>query len=58
VIGTMEDSKQNDPQHKPPTLNKRSLNELDDVIQEIMERNLWFVKSIEDIVDKQTKKKV
>ncbi len=57
MIGTMDNSKQNNPQHTPPNLNKRSLNELDDVIQEIMDRNPWFEKHIEEIIKKQTETK-
>lgn len=38
-------------------LRKRSLNELDDVIEEIMERNPWFEKHLEEIIKKQTEKK-
>ena len=57
MIGTMEESKQNNPQPKQPNLNKRSLNELDDVISEIMERNPWFEKHIEEIIKKQTETK-
>jgi len=53
----MDNSKQNNPQHTPPNLNKRSLNELDDVIQEIMDRNPWFEKHIEEIIKKQTETK-
>jgi hypothetical protein len=53
----MEDNKQNNTQPNPPNLNKRSLNELDDVIQEIMERNPWFEKHIEEIIKKQAETK-
>ena len=52
----MDDSKQNNTPPQP-NLNQRSLNELDDVIQEIMDRNPWFEKHIEEIIKKQTETK-
>lgn len=35
----------------------RSLAELDDVIEEILERNPWFVPRIEQVIKEQTEKK-
>ncbi len=47
----------NDKEEDKDPLRKRSLNELDDVIEEIMERNPWFEKHLEEIIKKQTEKK-
>ena len=40
-----------------PNLNKRSLLELDDVIEEILERNPDFVTQIEEIIRKKMEEK-
>lgn len=47
---------QTKPQPQYPNLRKRSLAELDDVIDEIIERNPDFVKRIEEIVNQQRAK--